>query len=348
MNGGLPLQPLVKFKSHLYYEEKDPVGKGSKQLEPSNTSKVSIILSTEEKDPVGKGGKQLEPSNTSKVSIILSTEEKDPVGKGSKQLEPSNTSKVSIILSTEEKDPVGKGGKQLEPSNTSKVSIILSTEEKDPVGKGSKQLEPSNTSKVSIETYVFLLPCPARIPGQDSLQSSSISSCFGCLLPPNRTCLLSCLMSYIHFILIIMPDVVHPLHSWSSFCLRTSHFPHLLHPISFVHPQNVVHMTATWGQDYKEILEHVSVLNSQSVLRNDVTSYALARWVWDVLSRVLLFLYSLGLWLASLSVLIFLSSSFRPLFLLLTVFVIFCGRNTGIFLFGLISIKYDSVLLSSW
>ena len=28
--------------------------------------------------------------------------------------------------------------------------------------------------------------------------------------------------------------------------------------------------------------EHVSVLNSQSVLRNDVTSYALARWVWDL------------------------------------------------------------------
>ena len=28
--------------------------------------------------------------------------------------------------------------------------------------------------------------------------------------------------------------------------------------------------------------EHVSVLNSQSVLRNDVTSYALAQWVWDL------------------------------------------------------------------
>ena len=28
--------------------------------------------------------------------------------------------------------------------------------------------------------------------------------------------------------------------------------------------------------------EHVSVLNSQSVLRNDVTSYCLARWVWDL------------------------------------------------------------------
>ena len=28
--------------------------------------------------------------------------------------------------------------------------------------------------------------------------------------------------------------------------------------------------------------EHVSVLNSQSVLRNDVTSYCLGRWVWDL------------------------------------------------------------------
>ena len=27
---------------------------------------------------------------------------------------------------------------------------------------------------------------------------------------------------------------------------------------------------------------HGLVLNSQSVLRNDVTSYALARWVWDL------------------------------------------------------------------
>ena len=45
----------------------------------------------------------------------------------------------------------------------------------------------------------------------------------------------------------------------------------------------------------KTVFEHVSVLNSQSVLRNDVTSYALARWVWDLFwNRVYLFLYSLG------------------------------------------------------
>ena len=30
------------------------------------------------------------------------------------------------------------------------------------------------------------------------------------------------------------------------------------------------------------IFKHVSVLNSQSVLRNDVTLYAVARWVWDL------------------------------------------------------------------
>ena len=33
----------------------------------------------------------------------------------------------------------------------------------------------------------------------------------------------------------------------------------------------------TRGQDYNTFSEHVSVLNSQSVLRNDVTSYCLAR-----------------------------------------------------------------------
>ena len=33
----------------------------------------------------------------------------------------------------------------------------------------------------------------------------------------------------------------------------------------------------TLGQDYKRFFEHVSVLNSQSVLRNDVTLYCLAR-----------------------------------------------------------------------
>ena len=42
-------------------------------------------------------------------------------------------------------------------------------------------------------------------------------------------------------LVLIMPDVVHPPHSWSSFCLDTSHFHlhHLLHLISFIHLQNV-------------------------------------------------------------------------------------------------------------
>ncbi|KAI0236142.1 Set1/Ash2 histone methyltransferase complex subunit ASH2 [Lamellibrachia satsuma] len=36
-------QPLVKFKSHLYYEEKDPVAKGAKQLEPCKNSKIVLF-----------------------------------------------------------------------------------------------------------------------------------------------------------------------------------------------------------------------------------------------------------------------------------------------------------------
>ena len=36
------------------------------------------------------------------------------------------------------------------------------------------------------------------------------------------------------------------------------------------------------GPRLQTFFEHVSVLNSQSVLRNDVTSYCLARWVWDL------------------------------------------------------------------
>jgi len=33
-------QPLVKFKSHLYYEEKDHVAEAEKQLKPLKGSKV--------------------------------------------------------------------------------------------------------------------------------------------------------------------------------------------------------------------------------------------------------------------------------------------------------------------
>ncbi|KAK2169583.1 hypothetical protein NP493_1183g00013 [Ridgeia piscesae] len=36
-------RPLVKFKSHLYYEEKDPVGKGGKPLEPFPRSKILLF-----------------------------------------------------------------------------------------------------------------------------------------------------------------------------------------------------------------------------------------------------------------------------------------------------------------
>ena len=50
----------------------------------------------------------------------------------------------------------------------------------------------------------------------------------------------------------------------------------------------------TWARDYKRFFEHVSALNSQSVLRNDVTLYALARCVWDLFWVG--FLYSLGPW----------------------------------------------------
>jgi len=37
---GYVFQPLVKFKSHLYYEEKDHVAEGEKQLKPLRGSKV--------------------------------------------------------------------------------------------------------------------------------------------------------------------------------------------------------------------------------------------------------------------------------------------------------------------
>ena len=74
--------------------------------------------------------------------------------------------------------------------------------------------------------FLCLLPCPAGMPGQGSVPSTSIFSCLGRLPPPNRTC--------------FMPDVVHSPHSWSSFCPHTSHFHlhRLLHLISFIRPQN--------------------------------------------------------------------------------------------------------------
>ena len=37
----LSLQPLIKFKSHLYYEEKDYVSEAERNLTPAEGSKVS-------------------------------------------------------------------------------------------------------------------------------------------------------------------------------------------------------------------------------------------------------------------------------------------------------------------
>ncbi len=39
----LYFQPLVKFKSHLYYEERDYVLEAEKKLQPANTSKVPML-----------------------------------------------------------------------------------------------------------------------------------------------------------------------------------------------------------------------------------------------------------------------------------------------------------------
>ena len=53
---------------------------------------------------------------------------------------------------------------------------------------------------------------------------------------------------------------------------------------------------------YLTFFEHVSVLNSQSVLRNDVTLYALARWVWDLFWVEFVFFFGLCLIISSLSI----------------------------------------------
>ena len=146
---------------------------------------------------------------------------------------------------------------------------------------------------------VSFLPCPAMMPGQGSVPSSSIF-CLGRLPPPLSnydarlgfcTILLHLLLSWpsrsslvqlwcqvgvlYHpppsssvFVLSllqttlvhIMPDVVYPPHSWSSFCPRTSHtYLHsLFHHIFFLTTQNVPISTSTTplaslsrGQDYK-------------------------------------------------------------------------------------------------
>lgn len=36
-------QPLVKFKSHLYFEEKDCVSEAEKNLKPAKGSKVRVL-----------------------------------------------------------------------------------------------------------------------------------------------------------------------------------------------------------------------------------------------------------------------------------------------------------------
>lgn len=38
-------QPLVKFKSHLYFEEKDCVSEAEKNLKPAKGSKVRVVIS---------------------------------------------------------------------------------------------------------------------------------------------------------------------------------------------------------------------------------------------------------------------------------------------------------------
>ena len=53
---------------------------------------------------------------------------------------------------------------------------------------------------------LLLLPiCPARMPGRGSVPSCSVFSCLRSLLPPNRACVY------------VMPHVIHPPHSLSSF-----------------------------------------------------------------------------------------------------------------------------------
>ena len=44
LSGFILLQPLVKFKSHLYFEEKDYVTETEKNLKPVSGSKVRLIL----------------------------------------------------------------------------------------------------------------------------------------------------------------------------------------------------------------------------------------------------------------------------------------------------------------
>ena len=73
----------------------------------------------------------------------------------------------------------------------------------------------------------LLLPCPASMFGRGSVPSSSIFS-----------------VSLLQTVLVhIMPVVVHPHHSWSSFLARgTSHFHHhcLFRIVLFILPQNLL------------------------------------------------------------------------------------------------------------
>lgn len=41
----LPLQPLVKFRSHLYYEDKDDVPEALKNLKPLEGSRIKFFKS---------------------------------------------------------------------------------------------------------------------------------------------------------------------------------------------------------------------------------------------------------------------------------------------------------------
>ena len=77
-----------------------------------------------------------------------------------------------------------------------------------------------------------------------------------------------------------------------------------LHTDSFTdHIQRFIRRTGKprdiWGQDYKRFYEHVSVPNSQYVLRNDVPGNVACSSTLSlrfVLSRICVFLYSLGPW----------------------------------------------------
>ena len=77
--------------------------------------------------------------------------------------------------------------------------------------------------------------------------SSSIFSRHGWLSPPNHTC--------------FMPDVVHPPHSCSSFCLSTCdfHLHHLLHHISFIGLQNPFNVLFPLPNSYTPLSLSISV-----------------------------------------------------------------------------------------